>query len=90
MKRWVVSTKTSTYKPYNEKGYRLTVRSKAHIISTYSKKGKEMIKFLVGMVFGLVIATVGFSGVAQMITNTATNLDKGAEVIKSESIKLAK
>ena len=49
-----------------------------------------MIKFLVGMVFGLVVATVGFSGVAQMIMNTATNLDKGAEVIKSESIKLSK
>jgi hypothetical protein len=68
----------------------LTGYSKAHIISTYSKKGKEMIKFLVGMVFGLVVATVGFSGIAKMVTTTATELDKGAEVIKSESIKLSK
>jgi hypothetical protein len=49
-----------------------------------------MIKFLVGMVFGLVIATVGFSGVAKMVSTTATELDKGADVIKSESIKLSK
>jgi hypothetical protein len=49
-----------------------------------------MIKFLIGMVFGLVVATVGFSGIAQMVTNTATQLDKGAEIVKSESIKLAK
>ena len=49
-----------------------------------------MIKFLVGMVFGLVVATVGFSGVAKMVTTTATELDKGADIVKSESIKLAK
>jgi hypothetical protein len=49
-----------------------------------------MIKFLIGMVFGLVVATVGFSGIAQVVTNTATQLDKGAEIVKSESIKLAK
>ena len=49
-----------------------------------------MIKFLIGMVFGLVVATVGFSGIAQMVTTTATHLDKGADIVKNESIKLAK
>jgi hypothetical protein len=49
-----------------------------------------MIKFLVGMVFGLVVATVGFSGIAKMVTTTATELEKVADVIKSESIKLSK
>jgi hypothetical protein len=62
--------------------------------STYNRdietKGKEMIKFLIGMVFGLVVATVGFSGVAKMVTTTASELDKGAELVKSESIKYSK
>jgi hypothetical protein len=49
-----------------------------------------MIKFLVGMMFGLVVATVGFSGIAKMVTNTALELDKGAELVKSESIKYSK
>jgi hypothetical protein len=39
--------------------------------------------FIVGTVFGLVLATVGFSGIAKM-------LDKGVETVKSQSTELAK
>jgi len=39
--------------------------------------------FIVGTIFGLVLATVGFSGIAKM-------LDRGVETIKSQSQELAK
>ena len=39
--------------------------------------------FIMGTVFGLVLATVGFSGIAKM-------LDKGVETVKSQSTELAK
>jgi hypothetical protein len=38
---------------------------------------------LIGFVFGLVVATVGFSGVARL-------LDRGVETIKTQSQELAK
>ena len=38
---------------------------------------------IVGFVLGLVVATVGFSGVARL-------LDKGVETIKTQSQELAK
>jgi hypothetical protein len=42
-----------------------------------------MRNLIVGFVLGLVVATVGFSGVARL-------LDKGVETIKTQSQELAK
>jgi hypothetical protein len=39
--------------------------------------------FIIGTVFGLVLATVGFSGIARM-------LDKGVDTFKTHSQELAK
>ena len=39
--------------------------------------------FFLGTVFGLVLATVGFSGMARM-------LDKGVDTVKTQSQELAK
>jgi hypothetical protein len=39
--------------------------------------------FIVGTVFGLVLATVGFSGIARM-------LDRGVETVKTQSQELAR
>lgn len=39
--------------------------------------------FIAGTVFGLVLATVGFSGIARM-------LDKGVDKVKTESVELSK
>lgn len=41
-----------------------------------------MRNFLIGVVVGIVIATVGFSGITRM-------LDKGVETVKSHSQELA-
>jgi hypothetical protein len=42
-----------------------------------------MKSFIMGTVFGLVLATVGFSGIAKM-------LDRGVETVKTQSQELAK
>ncbi len=42
-----------------------------------------MKNFVIGTIFGLVLATVGFSGIAHM-------LDKGVDTVKSQSQELAK
>lgn len=42
-----------------------------------------MKNFVIGVVFGLVLATVGFSGIARMA-------DKGVEALKTQSQELAK
>lgn len=42
-----------------------------------------MFRFIVGFVLGLIVATVGFSGIARI-------LDHGVETIKSTSEELAK
>jgi hypothetical protein len=42
-----------------------------------------MKNFFIGTVFGLILATVGFSGIARI-------LDTGVSKIKSESVELAK
>jgi hypothetical protein len=42
-----------------------------------------MRNFIVGTVFGLILATVGFSGIARM-------LDKGVDTVKTHSQDLAK
>lgn len=39
--------------------------------------------FVFGTVFGLVLATVGFGGIARM-------LDKGVDTVKTQSVELAK
>jgi hypothetical protein len=39
--------------------------------------------FILGTIFGLVLATVGFSGIAHM-------LDKGVNTVKTQSQELAK
>jgi hypothetical protein len=39
--------------------------------------------FIIGTIFGLVLATVGFSGIAKM-------LDKGVDQVKVQSEQLAK
>jgi len=39
--------------------------------------------FILGTIFGLVLATVGFSGIAKM-------LDRGVDSIKTQSQELAK
>jgi hypothetical protein len=39
--------------------------------------------FIIGTVFGLILATVGFSGIARM-------LDKGVDTVKTHSQELAK
>ena len=39
--------------------------------------------FILGTIFGLVLATVGFSGIAKM-------LDKGVDTVKTQSQELAK
>ncbi len=39
--------------------------------------------FIIGTVFGLILATVGFSGIARI-------LDKGVDTVKTHSQELAK
>jgi hypothetical protein len=39
--------------------------------------------FILGTVFGLILATVGFGGIARM-------LDKGVETVKTQSQELAR
>lgn len=39
--------------------------------------------FVYGTIFGLILATVGFSGIARMI-------DKGVETVKTQSQEMAK
>jgi hypothetical protein len=39
--------------------------------------------FIIGTVFGLVLATVGFSGIAKM-------LDRGVDTVKTHSQEMAK
>ena len=48
-----------------------------------TKKGNIMKAFIFGTVFGLILATVGFSGIARM-------LDKGVDTVKVQSQELAK
>jgi hypothetical protein len=42
-----------------------------------------MKNFIIGTFFGLILATVGFSGIARM-------LDKSVDVVKTQSQELAK
>jgi hypothetical protein len=42
-----------------------------------------MTKILIGFVLGIIVATVGFSGIARM-------LDRGVDTVKTQSQELAK
>ena len=42
-----------------------------------------MTKFIAGVVFGLILATVGFSGIAKI-------LDHGVTTVKEKSVEMAK
>jgi hypothetical protein len=42
-----------------------------------------MKSFIIGTIFGLVLATVGFSGIAKM-------LDRGVDSVKEKSVEMAK
>ena len=42
-----------------------------------------MRSFILGTIFGLILATVGFSGIARM-------LDKGIDTVKTQSEEMAK
>ena len=42
-----------------------------------------MRSFILGTIFGLILATVGFSGIAKI-------LDRGVETVKTQSQELAK
>jgi hypothetical protein len=42
-----------------------------------------MSKFVIGTVFGIVIATVGFGGIARM-------LDRGVDTVKTQTQEIAK
>jgi hypothetical protein len=42
-----------------------------------------MRNFILGAVFGLILATVGFSGIARM-------LDKGVDTVKEKSVEMSR
>jgi len=43
--------------------------------------------FILGTVFGIAVATVGFSGV---VTGIAKIMDKGVDTVKTQSVELSK
>ena len=52
--------------------------------SCYVKRQEAVMKmFVIGTVFGLVLATVGFSGIARI-------MDRGIDTVKTQSQELAK
>jgi len=55
--------------PRSPRAFWLTHQQFGCIINTYTQKGLEMKAFIVGTVFGLILATVGFSGLARMVDN---------------------
>jgi hypothetical protein len=42
-----------------------------------------MRSFILGTIFGLILATVGFSGIARM-------LDKGVDTVKEKSVEMSR
>jgi hypothetical protein len=42
-----------------------------------------MKSFILGTIFGLILATVGFSGIARM-------LDKGVDTVKEKSVEMSR
>jgi len=49
----------------------------------FTHREVDMKAFIAGTIFGLILATVGFSGIARM-------LDKGVDTVKTQSTELAK
>ena len=49
----------------------------------HTHRKAHMRNFIIGTVFGLILATVGFSGIARM-------LDKGVDTVKTHSQEMAK
>jgi hypothetical protein len=49
----------------------------------FTHREEDMKTFLIGTVFGLILATVGFSGIARI-------MDKGVDTVKTQSQELAK
>jgi len=52
-----------------------------NLILTHREVGMKA--FIIGTVFGLILATVGFSGIARI-------MDKGVDTVKTQSQELAK
>lgn len=50
---------------------------------THRHRKANMKNFVIGTIFGLVLATVGFSGIAKM-------LDNGIDTVKTQSQEMAK
>jgi len=51
--------------------------------TTLNTQEKQMKLFIAGTIFGLVLATVGFSGIARI-------LDHGVDKVKTQSVEMAK
>ena len=66
-----------TYRPSDS----IITTAEGFYINTHRKV--DMRNFVIGTVFGLILATVGFSGIARM-------LDKGVDTVKTQSQELAK
>lgn len=64
-------------------GLWLTNGNFGSIIQLTHTERRIMKMFIAGTIFGLVLATVGFSGIAKM-------LDKGVDTVKTQSTELAK
>lgn len=56
---------------------------RCYTIDTVTHTGGSMKMFIAGTIFGLVLATVGFSGIARI-------LDHGVEKVKTQSVEMAK
>ena len=61
----------------------MTNGNDSYTIITLTHRKAHMKMFIIGTVFGLVLATVGFSGIARM-------LDRGVDTVKTHSQEMAK
>ena len=61
----------------------MTSGNDSYTIITLTHRKAHMKMFIIGTVFGLVLATVGFSGIARM-------LDRGVDTVKTHSQEMAK
>ena len=62
----------------------MTFQQHSHIITLLTHTERHRMKaFIAGTIFGLVLATVGFSGIAKI-------MDKGVDTVKTQSQELAK
>ena len=62
----------------------MTSGNDSRIINTsHTHRKAYMRNFVIGTVFGLILATVGFSGIARM-------LDRGVDTVKEKSVEIAR